>query len=59
MPAWSCRRWAAYKVSLEQRSNRRHIFAAGDVCGPYEIVHLAVLQAELAARNAARHLGKF
>jgi pyruvate/2-oxoglutarate dehydrogenase complex dihydrolipoamide dehydrogenase (E3) component len=46
------------KVSLEQRSNRRHIFAAGDVCGPYEIVHLAVLQAELAARNAARQLGK-
>jgi pyruvate/2-oxoglutarate dehydrogenase complex dihydrolipoamide dehydrogenase (E3) component len=45
-------------VDLDQRSNRRHIFAAGDVCGPYEIVHLAVLQAELAARNAARHLGK-
>jgi pyruvate/2-oxoglutarate dehydrogenase complex dihydrolipoamide dehydrogenase (E3) component len=46
------------KAGLDQRSNRRHVFAAGDVCGPYEIVHLAVLQAELAARNAARHLGK-
>ncbi len=46
------------KVGHDQRSNRRHIFAAGDVCGPYEIVHLAVLQAELAARNAARHLDR-
>jgi pyruvate/2-oxoglutarate dehydrogenase complex dihydrolipoamide dehydrogenase (E3) component len=46
------------RTGLDQRSNRRHIFAAGDVCGPYEIVHLAVLQAELAARNAARQLGK-
>ncbi len=32
------------------------IFAAGDVCGPYEIVHLAIAQGELAARNAARLL---
>ena len=46
------------RVGLDQRSNRRHVFAAGDVCGPYEIVHLAVLQAELAARNAARQLGR-
>ncbi len=35
-----------------------HLFAAGDVCGPYEVVHLAIEQAELAARNAARILGK-
>ena len=46
------------KVNAEQRSTTRHIFAAGDVCGPYEIVHLAVQQGEIAARNAARHLGK-
>ena len=46
------------KVTSEQRSNRRHVFAAGDVCGPYEIVHVAIQQAELAARNAARLLGK-
>ncbi len=31
-----------------------HIFAAGDVCGPYEVVHVAIQQAEYAARNAAR-----
>ncbi len=42
----------------DQRSSKKHIFAAGDVCGPYEIVHIAIQQAEVAARNAARHLGK-
>jgi len=31
-----------------------HIFAAGDAAGPYEIVHIAAQQGELAARNAAR-----
>ena len=46
------------KVTPDQRSTNRHIFAAGDVCGPYEIVHIAIQQAELAARNAARLLGK-
>ena len=35
-----------------------HIFAAGDVCGPVEVVHIAIQQAELAARNAARTLGR-
>lgn len=34
-----------------------HIFAAGDVAGPFEIVHIAVQQGELASRNAARLLG--
>ena len=42
----------------DQRTSKKHIFAAGDVCGPYEIVHIAIQQAEVAARNAARHLGK-
>ncbi len=37
-----------------QSANVDHIFAAGDVCGPFEIVHLAVTQGEIAARNAAR-----
>lgn len=41
-----------------QQSTAPHIFAAGDVCGPYEIVHIAIQQGELAARNAARLLGK-
>jgi len=44
-------------VSHEQVTSTPHISAAGDVCGPYEIVHLAVLQGEVAAKNAARALG--
>ena len=35
-----------------QQSSQRHIYAAGDVCGPNDIVHLAVAQGELAARHA-------
>ena len=40
------------KVKETQQSNRPHIFAAGDVCGPYEVVHTAIAQGETAARNA-------
>ena len=39
-----------------QQTSCPHIFAAGDVAGPYEILHLAVRQGEVAARNAARFL---
>ena len=39
-----------------QRCGPAHIFAAGDVCGPIEVVHIAIQQAEVAARNAARTL---
>lgn len=42
----------------DQRTTQSHIFAAGDVCGPLEVVHVAIQQGELAARNAARHLGR-
>jgi pyruvate/2-oxoglutarate dehydrogenase complex dihydrolipoamide dehydrogenase (E3) component len=35
-----------------QRTNIPHIYAAGDVAGPYDIVHLAVAQGELATRHA-------
>ena len=41
-----------------QQCGTSHLFAAGDVCGPHEVVHIAIQQAELAARNAARLLGK-
>lgn len=34
-----------------------HIFGAGDVTGKLEIVHIAIEQGEIAARNAARLLG--
>lgn len=39
-----------------QQTTQPHIFAAGDVCGPFEVVHIAIQQGELAARNAHRLL---
>ncbi len=41
-----------------QQCGAPHLFAAGDVCSPHEVVHIAIQQGELAARNAARVLGK-
>lgn len=45
-------------VAPTQQTSVPHVFAAGDVCSPHEIVHIAIQQGELAARNAARRLGK-
>lgn len=39
-------------VNRWQQSSARHIYAGGDVCGPHDIVHLAIAQGELAARHA-------
>ncbi len=44
-------------VDDSQRTSLPHIFAAGDVCGPDEVVHVAVQQGEIAAIQAARTLG--
>jgi len=41
----------------DQRTSVGHIFAGGDVCGPHEIVHIAIEQGEIAAHNAAVRLG--
>ncbi|MEM1296943.1 MAG: dihydrolipoyl dehydrogenase [Verrucomicrobiota bacterium] len=48
------------RVSVEatQETSAPNIFAAGDVCGPLEVVHLAIEQGETAAFNAALHLEK-
>ncbi|MBK9990041.1 MAG: NAD(P)/FAD-dependent oxidoreductase [Verrucomicrobia bacterium] len=35
-----------------QQTSIPHIYAAGDVSGPYDIVHLAIAQGELATRHA-------
>lgn len=43
----------AIATDSEQRTTARHLFAAGDCCGPYEVVHLAVAQGEAAGKNAA------
>ena len=40
--------------STQQSTSQPHVFAAGDVCGPLEVVHIAIQQGEVAARNAAR-----
>ena len=45
-------------VAADQGAGLPHLFAAGDVAGPYEIVHIAIQQGEIAARNAARLLGR-
>ncbi len=35
-----------------QQTNQPHLYAAGDVSGPFDIVHLAIAQGELATRHA-------
>jgi pyruvate/2-oxoglutarate dehydrogenase complex dihydrolipoamide dehydrogenase (E3) component len=44
------------EVSDTQQSSNSRVFAAGDVCGPVEVVHLAIQQGETAAKNAAQLL---
>jgi pyruvate/2-oxoglutarate dehydrogenase complex dihydrolipoamide dehydrogenase (E3) component len=46
------------KVTVNDRmqTSRPHIFAAGDVCSPLDVVHVAIQQGEIAARNASRLL---
>jgi pyruvate/2-oxoglutarate dehydrogenase complex dihydrolipoamide dehydrogenase (E3) component len=39
--------------SKKMQTSAPHIFAAGDCTGPYEIVHIAVNQGEVAAHNIA------
>jgi len=41
------------RINRWQQTSAPHIYAAGDCCGPHEIVHVAIQQAELAARHAA------
>lgn len=44
------------KISIQptMQSTQPHIFAAGDVCSPLDVVHIAIQQGEVAARNAHR-----
>ncbi len=43
-------------TGLEMQTSQPHIFASGDVTGPYEVVHTNVTQGEVAAYNASRWL---
>ncbi len=42
----------AIKVDRRLRTSRRHIYACGDVCGPYQYTHAAAHQATCATLNA-------
>jgi pyruvate/2-oxoglutarate dehydrogenase complex dihydrolipoamide dehydrogenase (E3) component len=44
------------EVGSEMQSSAKHIFACGDVASPYEIVHIAIEQGELAAENAMKFM---
>jgi len=41
-------------VQPTMQTTQPHIFAAGDVCSPLDVVHVAIQQGEIAARNAHR-----
>jgi len=45
------------KTNRWQQTSAAHIYAAGDCTGPAEIVHVAIAQAELAVRHAAKVRG--
>lgn len=44
-------------VGDDMRTSQPHIFAVGDVTGLHDIVHIAIQQGEIAARNALRAKG--
>jgi pyruvate/2-oxoglutarate dehydrogenase complex dihydrolipoamide dehydrogenase (E3) component len=47
---------AAISVNDRMQTSQPHLFAAGDVAGQYEVVHIAIEQAIVAAKNAQRLL---
>lgn len=46
------------ETNLHMATSQPHIFAAGDICSPIEVVHIAIQQGEIAAHEAARQLGR-
>ncbi len=46
------------RVDARQRTRRRHIYAVGDVCGPYRFTHMAEHQAGVVIANAVFRLPK-
>jgi pyruvate/2-oxoglutarate dehydrogenase complex dihydrolipoamide dehydrogenase (E3) component len=44
----------AISVLPTQQTTQPHVFAAGDVCSPLQVVHIAIAQAEVSARNILR-----
>ncbi len=48
----ACHAVSGIEVGPDMRTTARNIFAVGDVTGYYPLVHVAIYQGELAARNA-------
>lgn len=46
---------AGIEVDAHLRSSHPHIYAAGDVCSPYQFTHVADAHARIAIRNALFH----
>jgi len=44
--------WQVVAAATQQTTHPR-VFVAGDACGPVEVVHIAIQQGEIAAKNAA------
>ncbi|HEY8962592.1 MAG TPA: NAD(P)/FAD-dependent oxidoreductase [Luteolibacter sp.] len=45
------------QVNAWQQTTNERVYAGGDACGPYDVVHLAVAQGELAAKHAFGQTG--
>ncbi len=48
----TCHAITGVEIGPDMRTSARHIFAVGDVTGYYPLVHVAIYQGEIAARNA-------
>lgn len=46
------------QVDRRQRSSQKHIYACGDVCGPYPLTHVAEYQAGIVISNAIFRIPK-
>ncbi len=51
------RKGGKIEVRDTMQTSLPHVFAAGDVCSPVDVVHIAIEQGEIAAKNAAALLG--
>jgi len=46
------------RVDRRQRTSQKHIYACGDVCGPFPLTHMAEYQAGIVISNAIFHVPK-
>jgi pyruvate/2-oxoglutarate dehydrogenase complex dihydrolipoamide dehydrogenase (E3) component len=46
------------RVDRRQRTSQKHIYACGDVCGPYPLTHMAEYQAGIVISNAVFRIPK-